>query len=156
MADKPNEKPALKTLAPNRLQLAEYKRNVHRIMVDVDVTLADLLAPTFWTHAAKQLRNNDKIEVIAADGKFYAELLVVSARQVEAIVKAINYTELTEAEVKETKKEKAKPKFVVEYKGTDNQHCVIRVADKNVLKSGFNSKPEAEEWLGQYELGLAE
>lgn len=144
-----------KRLAPNRLQLAEYKRNLHRIMVDVDIIFEDILQPEFWTHAVKGLRQYDRIEVVSVDGRFFGEVLVVAILSAGAIVKQINYVEFVKAEAPAVKKEEVKP-YTIQYKGNINKHSIIRTADKVVIKDGFDTKAQAQEWLDGYEVNLAE
>ena len=143
-------------LAPNRLSLAEYKRNLHRVTVDAGTKFDEVLIPEFWSHAVNGLRNGDRIEVLSADGAFFGELLVLSVQQKAVVVKAINYVDFRVAGKEETNSKKEKPKFKIEYKGNINKYCVIRIADKEIIKEGFDLKDQAIEWLEQYELGLAE
>lgn len=145
-----------KRLAPNRLQLAEYKRNLWRIMVDVDVTIDEILQPEFWTHAAKGLRQYDRVEIVCVDGKFFAEVLVTAVLPAGVIVRKISYVEFVKTEpVKSTKQKKEENQlYSIEYKGNINKHSVIRNADKVVLKDGFDTKAQAQDWLDSYELNL--
>lgn len=122
-------------------------------MVDVDVTLADILEPEFWTHAAKGLRQYDRIEIVSVDGRFFCEVLVLSARDSTAIVKQISYVDFVKAEQDAPKKEEVKL-YTIQYKGNINKHSVIRNADKVVLKDGFDTKAQAQDWLDSYELNL--
>lgn len=143
-------------LAPNRISLAEYKRNLHRVTTDAGTKFEEILAPEYWQHAAGKLRNGDRIEVLSADNAFFGELLVLSVQQKAVVVRVISYADFS-AGTKQaaTKPPKETPKFRIEYKGNINKYCVIRTADKEVVKEGFDLKDQAAEWLEQYELGLA-
>lgn len=143
-------------LAPNRLALAEYKRNIHRVTVDAGTKFSEVLTPEFWVHAAKGLRKGDKIEIVAADNAYYGELLVLSTQDKGALVRQISYINFDEkAVVAASKPEVKKPDFVVQYKGSSAKYCVLRTADNELIKQGCDTKEQAAEWLEQYELGLA-
>ena len=65
-----------KVLAPGLLHhRADFIRNHYALMVPVGYTLDDLLLPEAWLHATK-LKRFDRVEVIAVDGSFDADLRV--------------------------------------------------------------------------------
>jgi hypothetical protein len=65
------------TLGVHGLKLAETVRNVYQITVPPDTKAEALLAPTYWSHVASKLRMGDRIEVLASDASWCAELRVM-------------------------------------------------------------------------------
>jgi hypothetical protein len=61
-----------------KLQLASYAIGQHFLMVAPGTTPSHVAAPDFWVHQAAKLKPFDRIEVVAADGSFDAELRVVA------------------------------------------------------------------------------
>ena len=70
-----------KVLAPGLLHhRSDFVRNSYAVMVPVGWTLDDLLLPESWLHAVK-LKRFDRVECIAVDGSFDADLRVESVGQ---------------------------------------------------------------------------
>lgn len=65
-------------LLPTNSVRAEYARADHYVETPQGVTPAHILDPDFWQHIAARFRVNDRIEVVAADGSFDAELRVTA------------------------------------------------------------------------------
>lgn len=139
-------------LQPSRISLAEYKRNLFRVAVEIGTTQEDLVNAEFWAHVAKQLRVGDKLEVYPPDQSFYAELLVASVLESGVVTRVIHF--VTFADVKKKPPQRpAASEYDIRFMDK-NKFAVIRKSDKEVLQSGFDTKPQAEDWLLQYELGL--
>lgn len=81
----PAERGATTPLGPNGLKLAESVRNVYQITAPEGVTPDDLLDPKFWVHVARLLRSGDRVEVLAADVSWYAEMRVMEVGRSQAL-----------------------------------------------------------------------
>jgi hypothetical protein len=132
-------------LNPQGLKSAEYARQLHHIVTDVGVFLEDILQPEYWAHVAKQLHVNDRIEVVAVDGAWYAELLVQSCSNIHAKCAVLAHKEFHKPAVKTD----AKAPYYFAYRGESAKHSVMRTSDKAVVKEGFDSKAAAEDWLAK-------
>lgn len=149
-------------LTAERIKLAEFSRNIFAISPEPNVKLADMLQPAFWSHVAAKLHPSDRIEVIAEDSTYFAELYVVSCGRNWAKVSVLRMHELTEdrpqnAGEPTTSAEvpTADAAHIVQWVGGQEKARVLRLVDKAVIKSGFATKKDAAEWLDKYEAELA-
>lgn len=89
---------------PTKLARSEYAITTYFLSVLPGVTPADIVNPDFWQHVSSvrgarlqrdRLQVNDKIEVVAQDGSFEAELRVmaVDVRGLWAQVRVLRLTE---------------------------------------------------------------
>jgi len=78
-------------LRPHLLREADYQRKVFHVVLEANTTLDDVLSPEFWVHNTSRLKAMQKIEVLAQDGSWYAELIVRSVSRVTAKVAVITY-----------------------------------------------------------------
>lgn len=132
------------------LKPAEFARNVFAATPDHGTVFEDILKPEYWAHVASKLHPTDRIELVAEDGSWFAELIVTAAARNWASVSVLRYVEISEA---------AKPaaktaQFEVAFKGQKLLHAVIRKSDKEIVKSGFAKAGEAAKWLEQYESSM--
>lgn len=136
---------AIMTITSTKIKQAAYVRNIHVATPPAGTKLADVLNPAYWVHVAKQFHVSDRIEVIPEDHSFFAELYVagVSAGGLK-LIKFRHYDFDLEDILNVGAEE---PELIVLWRGPNAKHCVLRKADKQVLKEGFNSKAEANEWI---------
>lgn len=141
----PSEAAAPITLKPRNkitsLQSQEIGRNVWVKRLTEETAKEDLLKPTFWAHVARTLRPFDRIEVMAHDGSWYAELIVRSTTSLDATVGLIKFTEFVEPPVS------GADDYDVVWKGPAAKFCIIRIEDKVRVKDGFENKELAAAWL---------
>lgn len=147
--DKKQEKKTMVPLTSSRLKEADYARRVWRIRPEHGVTLKDVIDPAFWSHVAASLRPFDKIEVLADDGSYYAELLVINCGRLWAKVEVLGGKEFDKF-----KPEAEDADFRVEWKG-GAKWCVIRLSDKVKLKEACETREEAETWLKSHVKAMA-
>lgn len=131
---KPNRK-----LAQHEVHSAEYKRRDLIATPEVGTSLDEMLEPAYWAHVAKQLQPWDRIDVRAADGTWFAELLVVAVANQAAKVHLLQHVDLgrpaaTQVELPAGYELKARGKA---------GWCVIRVSDKAVIVEGAGSPADA-------------
>lgn len=117
----------------------------------------DLLKPECWAHVAQLLRPGYRIEVLAEDGSYFAELLVVSAGRLWAKVAVLRKIDLTEA-VGEAPAQGADTVMSIMWSGPHSKFRVIRQnasGGKDVMRDGFETREEASVWMAEHIKALA-
>ena len=141
-------------LTPARIRVAEYARNVHVVVVPVDVTLDDALAPAFWAHVANLVKPWDKIEVRPEDDAWFAEMVVFKATRHDLTVRVLHAVDDSGLplhvtygeEVGAKPNEEALPRgYDVTFGGPIHKWRVLRTSDGEVLTHGL-SKKDAIQW----------
>lgn len=132
---------------PDRMGLAEHKRNDWVVDVEVGLTVEDIQEPSFWSLVAEQMAPLDKVEVRPDDGRWIAELRVIRCERTYALMQLERVLEIKQNA--ETLPQSIKHR--VEYKGAHYKNSVIRIADNQILQHGFKTREEAEMWLRSYE-----
>lgn len=146
-------------LIENAFKLAEYERHVFAIQPEAGVTVEDIIKPEYWSNVAKALTQGALIEARAKDGAYFAQLYVANVDkrglvpQVRIVV--LQKYDLNAAPAKVAKTTEGKLYKVV-WRGDNAKHTVTLVASNEVVKDGFPSKKDAEDWIEQKELGLTE
>lgn len=55
---------------------AEYVRNTHHVTVPHDITIEDLMRPSYWAHHVERLNPPDLVDVMTEDGSLDVQLRV--------------------------------------------------------------------------------
>lgn len=129
-----------------RVKEAAYVRNVFSVTPEPSTPFETVLTPEYWAHAAHLFHPTDRIEVLAEDGSWFAELFVVSCGRNWAKVCQLRFVELSESSPVE-----AQAKFKVLWRGQVHKHCVVRIADAAVIKTEFATAADAKKWMDDYE-----
>lgn len=152
-----DEKPAVAAvpdvvppLSPRRLKPAEGEYNRWSVVVDHGVKPTDLLKTDFWQHHTKMLRPFDEIRAIAEDGSFCMWLLVLGTGPLDAKVASIGVVDMDPLDPDEYEVPKG---YAVKYGGQISKWRAMRGND--VIKDGFNSRSEAQRWLGSHIMSLS-
>lgn len=132
-------------LSPAKLQPAEHYRTRYAAVVDDGTTVEDLQRPEFWCHVAGKLRQMDVIEVLAEDGSYFAELMVLKSGTGFAKVLLLRQVAL-----EDTAQDDDESPVVAQWKGPHRKYSVIRKADGVILKDGFANKGDAEIFAREY------
>jgi hypothetical protein len=127
-----------KRLTPNRFSLAETRRNIWQIIPEDGTPYELLFDKDYWAAMASKLRPFDRIEVLADDGSFWAELLVLMATKTQAAVMELRKIDISTKEVAQVEE-----KFAVKWRGPHRKWSVIRSADSSIVRSGFESADDA-------------
>lgn len=135
------------SITQDRVKGAEFVRNIFSAIPEHGTPFEDILKPAYWSHVAAKFHPTDRIEVLAEDGSWFAELIVISAARNWASVSVLRFVELAEVV---TPKPQA-DQFAVQWKGQKLLHCVIRQSDKVIIKDSFSTAAEASKWLESYE-----
>jgi|DEB0MinimDraft_10_1074344.scaffolds.fasta_scaffold160652_1 hypothetical protein len=126
----------LKTLASAQRQFTAT--------IPVGQTKEHYMRPSYWDVVAIQLDIYSKIHVIAEDGSFYGEYLVIDCSRIHATLVELFYVDI-ESVTQETPAAEEEYKYA--WKGPVKRHCVIRVIDDEIVKSEMPSKAECQQWI---------
>jgi hypothetical protein len=129
-----------------RVKSAEYVRNIFSATPEIGTTFEDILKPEYWAHVAASFHPTDRIEVLAEDGSWFAELFIVSCGKNWAKVCTMRFVELSES-VAETPEDA----YRVIWRGAVHKHSVVRKSDSAVIKAEFPTAADAKKWLESYE-----
>lgn len=143
-------KPVIKLRGADMTE-AEVKRTSFVATAAMGVTVKDMLNPIYWANVARRLKIRDRIEVMAEDGSFVAEFMVIERHNAAAKVVTIFYLELRKKDVAEVVEED----YTLKYRGINKRWSVIRNADSVVLHEGSDSKELAAAWLSEHKKAMA-
>jgi hypothetical protein len=124
-----------------QVQPQETARNVWIFRPTEDITKEDMLRPAFWTHVARLMRVNDRIEVLSQDASWYAELIVRAVGPLEVATGLLAFTQFDAIAAP------SEDEYTVAWKGPTAKWRITRVADKLTLREGFSSEAAAKAWL---------
>lgn len=141
-------KPKLKQLHPQRFVFAKHQRNIWDAQPEADVTVEDLKNPGYWAHIAKDLRQGDRIEVLADDGSYFAELLVQDVGAGYAKVFLLRSIDLVSVEP--GSENPATSEFEVKWSGRHTKFRVIRKSDGKVLQENLVDKSAGNTWIANH------
>lgn len=134
------------TLSPNGLSVAEYKRRQWFCEAADGVTLEDVQKPEFWAHVASKMTPFDRIEVVAVDGTWAADLMVLATGRTAAKVKPIHvydfdggYSDMSTVNTTHEIKHRGPRKW-----------SIIRSKDSAIIKEGINTREEAQQAMADY------
>lgn len=150
--------PMPRSLPPLRFKQAEYERTIYRCVPEAGTSLGTLLEPPFWAHVAAKLKPYDRIEVIAEDNAYFAELLVLETGRMWAKVRMLTHVMLDAGHGEDDAMIAAAegdPEYRIEFKGPHRKHVVVRNSDDAVVKEGISTKGEASQWLRDHIKSLA-
>lgn len=143
----PEEKKRSVQITQNRMRLAEFDRQEWVANAEFGTTVDDIQEPGYWAHMAAQLKPYDHIEVRAEDGTWIAHLVVMGCDRTWAKVVVDRVMTLTTKDVAMSQASK----YEIAWKGPQHRHAVIRSADREMVKSGFQTREEAGLWMREYE-----
>jgi|AGTN01.3.fsa_nt_gi hypothetical protein len=129
-------------LAANGLKEAASVRNVWTVTPEFGIPHEALLKDGYWAHVSAKLRPGDHIEVLAIDGSYFAELLVLDAGKLYAKVRSLRHVKLDAVEVPES--ELMVEGLEAKWQGPVLKWCVLRGPDR--LKEGMD-KASAIQWM---------
>jgi hypothetical protein len=140
------------TLGVNGLKVASSVRNVWQITAPGETKPEDLLAPGYWAHVARQLRMGDRIEVLAADASWYAELRVMEVGRKEAFGARVAFT-LPPVRLQNENALPALNDF--EAKPFGAMWHVYKIGQPDPVKSDLPDQKSAEKWINSQRRALA-
>lgn len=141
-------------LAPSRVAIgyAGHFWSTYQCIAEEAHTPEDAQSAEYWAHvaSARKLRPNDIFEVRCETGAWMLDLIVLEAGQRHARVKV-----LRTVDVEQPATDAKLASVVVEYKGPVKKHCIIRIADRAIIKEGIPAKADAVREATEYEQRLA-
>lgn len=143
--EKPKEARVPHVLA-KEFRAAEHARAIHAAkgpMLPIADAVKAMKDPAFWANVSTRMHPNDHIEAVPEDGSYFVELFVRSAGPNWAHIEVLReHSFISAASVVEKAKD-----VKVEWGGPAHKHRVVRISDKAVLKHGFDTPEQANEWL---------
>ena len=98
---------------------------------------------SYWDVVAIQFEVNTKLNIIAEDGSFYGEYLVVACSRIHAQLVELLYVDIETAALQNRIPED----YVYAWKGNVLRHCVLRTSDNEIVVQEMASKQECMEWI---------
>lgn len=141
----------LPLLRESRVKLAEYARQRHHVVPEDGTKFEDLLKEEYWAAVAYMFKPCDLIEVHAEDGSYYAELYVRACGRNWAKVAVINKVMLEPISAAKA----TRPEFEAAWKGPSRKFSVVRVSDNEIIRDGFDTREQAEEYIRGHIKALA-
>lgn len=138
-------------ISPDRVKQAEFERFVWAITPDQSTPFETLLSPDYWAHMAYRFKIGDRLEIVAEDFSYVAELMVVDCSRLWAKTVKLSYVQLDTVE----KSGAILDGFDVKWTGRHTKWRVVRTSDKAALKDGFSTRGEAEAWLVEHAKAMA-
>lgn len=114
----------------------------------------DALTSNYWAHVAteRNMRVNDRLEVRSETGEWALDLIVTQAGAKHVRVRP---TWAWKAEETAPADEQGLRLVAVRFKGPVLKHCIVRVADNEILKEGIAAKADAFREALDFERNLA-
>ena len=135
-------------LLEKSLVQAEFARQLFRVTPPVGTNLDDMLEPSYWANVAMKFNPHDLIEVVPEDGAFYARLFVLSVQKLSLKVEKLEYVEFNTSSKAESGK--VLEQFESKWGGASAKWRIHRKSDNAPVSSdSFQSKEDAEDWLGK-------
>lgn len=142
MSDTKETKPRPVRVFENNLMRAEDVRSVYTITALPDTLPVNYLEPETWAHVPElKLRQGDRIEIMAADTSWYAELLV----RVRA--GTIIHLELLQEHKFDAIAGKEHDDYEVAWAGGHAKWRVVRKSDRFVMIDKLSAKSEGVAWI---------
>ena len=133
-------------LGPGSFKQLEVSNNHWQAYAPQGANIDDIKKAAFWSLWANKLRPFDRIDVIAEDGSWLAELLCIQCGKnwAQVFVKTVH-------KLSEPVKAEDHASHRIEYKGPKKKWCIIRKNDSALIKESLDTQIEAATWLKQHE-----
>lgn len=137
-------------LLRSKMMVASHARTVHVAYIEYGATKEKLLEPDFWKHVSTSLRIGDRIELYCEAGTFYGEAIVLNTGVSAALIKILNWHELTGYDDREPAQDPLRDQYIVKWGNPTTQWRIIRTADNEVVKEHLPTKEVAYRELDDY------
>lgn len=135
-------------LNPQRIGLAEARRQDWVVNAEEGTTVQDVLDPGYWAHCASSMQVYDRIDVRLETGEWLLELFVLDVGRNYARVFLAKKHDFADSNIEVPV---GAIKHKVEWKGPQRKHVVIRLSDGAAIQEGFSEKAVAMEWMANHE-----
>lgn len=140
-------------IAPSQLKQTDFVRQSLTIVAKEGQSIEDIMEPNSWATISPKVRGWDKVEVIAEDGSYVAELFVVQVSKLWVRTALINFTDLSKEDRAED--DGSNDDYYAKYRGTIKKWCVVRREDDSNVSEGLESREDAVRSMIDYEKALA-
>lgn len=137
-------------IEPNRMRGGEFIRVIYCVTAFDDTQPEDLLVPEYWAHCAQTFKPWDRIEAVANDGTWWAELVVLESGRNWTRMHLMRKHNLTTADVAQSQMDSLLLAYDVKHRGPHCKWSVVRRSDKQVLHEFAETKASAEAWLNSH------
>lgn len=131
---------------PTMLRAAEHYIVTWYHTVPPETPFDEMLKPDFWAHVAAKLRPHHRIVVDCEDGSWTATLFVRSAQRLSAVMGVLSKTDFKGA-IEHAPAAMQASDYDVAWGGPAHKHRVVRKSDKSVVKHGFDTPEQAQQWV---------
>jgi hypothetical protein len=140
-------------IKPSQFSLTEFQRQSITIIAKPDQSIDDVMEPGAWATVSPKVRPWDRVDVIAEDGSYIAELFVVQVSKLWVRTALVNFTDLSK---EDRSADNGKNDIhEVKWRGPSAKHCVVRKSDGSVISEKHESKEDAHKSMLDYEKALA-
>lgn len=132
------------------LKKHDFAWTTYAYSVPADTPFEALLVPETWAHVAGTLRIGDRIDCVAVDGSFDAELRVAAKGDQYVKMRVLRYWDANDVP-ETTSSELSSDGYEVTWGGPNGKWRVVG-PNKEVVPSltGFTSRDDAEEAMAKY------
>lgn len=131
-------------LGPGGLKLAEQANNFWQAYAPDGCTPEDIENPIFWSVYSQKLRPFDGIRVIAEDGTWMANCIVIQSSRTETKVHVEKVIQLMQVETPDIK-----DPYYIKWAGPKKMWCLFRTEDGARIKEGMQTQEEAATYKSQ-------
>lgn len=137
--------------------IAEYARVVFAHTPALATKYEDLLDPAYWANVAHKFKPTCRVEVLAEDLSWYAELVVISNSRTWAKMAPLHYVKLTATKkpAKESDLDHDVKGYDISFAGQVKKYRVVRKSDKVEIRDGIPTEEEANIWLKNHVKALS-
>lgn len=133
-------------IQPNRIRNGEFIRVIYAATAFDGTLPEDLLKVDYWAHYSANFKPWDRVEVVANDGTWWAELVVLESGRNWTKMHLMRKINLTTTDVAQS----GVPQLIeyqVKHRGPHSKWSVLRLSDGQVVHEGEEQKGGAETWL---------
>jgi hypothetical protein len=112
--------------------------------VPMGTTDEDLERPEFWAHVAQRCPKEGRVYVKPKDGGWVAELEIRLVTGTGVVMQVLTKHELAPISYGSVMSE-----YLVAWLDNTEKFQVIRLSDKVVMETGFNSQEDANDWISR-------
>ena len=143
-------------LKPKQLSSTEFSRQSLTVIASPGQTIEEIMEPKAWATLAPSVNTWDKIDVIAEDGAYTAELFVVQSSKLWVRTALVRMTRLDgdEEKAEEKKADEVDAPYFAKFRGPVNKWCVVRREDDSNVSTGNLSREDATKMMVEYEKAL--
>ena len=134
-----------------QIKPAEFCRNIWHVTPEAGVTPEDLGESKTWVNIAKQLSVSDRIEAVAVDGSWFAELFVRAVVGVDVKIvplRVVQFEKAPKALAQPTPLQKDEDEYEIKFAGAAKWRGT-RKSDGAVMIEGLVSREAVKTWLAE-------